>query len=117
MALLSNKHLRKILDFLNSDPSFSRLTEDEKRMLAQVCTVQEFGPGEQILREGEVSDWMFIVINGKVAATDQFGNRTTAKRGAILGGVGLLYGQKQISGAKAVDRVTCLALGKSSLER
>merc|ERR1719487_2190135 len=60
---------------------------------------------------------MFIVLGGKVTARDHFGNKTTAKRGAILGGMGLLYGQRQIAGAKAADRVTCLALGKSSLER
>merc|ERR550514_2212062 len=87
-------------------------------MLAHSCTVQEFNNGEQILREGEVGDWMFIVLGGKVTATDHFGNKTTAKRGAILGGMGLLYGQRQIAGAKAAeDRCSCLALGKSGLER
>eukprot|EP00746_Dinoflagellata_sp_MGD_P085157 gnl/MRDRNA2_/MRDRNA2_33732_c0_seq1.p1 gnl/MRDRNA2_/MRDRNA2_33732_c0~~gnl/MRDRNA2_/MRDRNA2_33732_c0_seq1.p1 ORF type:complete len:943 (-),score=211.95 gnl/MRDRNA2_/MRDRNA2_33732_c0_seq1:16-2844(-) len=117
MALLSGRHLAKAMGFLNSDSNFSKLKEEEKKLLAAACSVQEFGTGDQILREGEVGDWMFIVMVGKVVTTDQFGNKTTRKAGAILGGMGLMYSKKQIFGAKAVDKVTCLALGKSSLER
>lgn len=117
MHLLSGRHLAKAMGFLNSDSNFSKLKEEEKKLLAAACTVQEFAPGDQILREGEVGDWMFIVISGKVTTTDQFGNKTSRKAGAILGGMGLMYSKRQIFGAKAVDKVTCLALGKSSLER
>ena len=31
--------------------------------------------GEQIVREGEVGDWMFIVIEGSVQTVDRFGNQ------------------------------------------
>lgn len=117
MALLSGRHLAKAMGFLNSDSNFSKLKDEEKKLLAGACSVQEFAAGDQILREGEVGDWMFIVMVGKVVTTDQFGNKTNRKTGAILGGMGLMYSKRQIFGAKAVDKVTCLALGKSSLER
>ena len=56
MDKLSQKHEKKAMDFLNADANFKAMTEDQKRILAGACTVQTFGRGEQILREGEVGD-------------------------------------------------------------
>ena len=42
-----------------------------------MSTVQEYNSGDTILREGEVSEWMFIVMSGKVMTRDAFGNYNT----------------------------------------
>jgi len=118
MDSLRDKHLTKVRGFLDSDPTFGVLAEKERDVLASVCTVQTFLKGEQILREGEVGDWMFIIIDGIVSTVDQFGNAAMKQPGFILGSTGLMYMKRQIHGAKAhSSQVTCLALGKSSLER
>lgn len=117
MKKLNGKHLSKVKGFLDSDPSFQVLREEERDLLAGVCSVQIFQRGEQILREGEVGDWMFIVAEGNVATVDQYGNMVVKHPGTILGSTGLMYTKRQICGTKAVDQVTCLALGKSHIER
>jgi len=48
--------------------------------------------------------------------TDTDGNFTVKSPGTILGSAGMIMKQ-QISGARAIDRVTCLALARHSLER
>jgi cGMP-dependent protein kinase len=117
MEKLSDKHVATALGFLDSDPNFSKMMPEDRKKLADACTVQVFGRNEQILREGEVGDWMFIVIEGNVQTVDRHGNAVVKKPGTILGSAGLMYTKQQVSGAKAIDNVMCLALGKSQLER
>mmetsp|Transcript_4720 Transcript_4720/g.17838 ORF Transcript_4720/g.17838 Transcript_4720/m.17838 type:complete len:962 (+) Transcript_4720:82-2967(+) len=118
MEKLSSKHVQRAMDFFSHDQTFKTLAPEDQSTLARACSVQVFGRGEQILREGEVGDWMFIVIEGTVQTVDRFGNQAVKKPGTLLGSAGLMYGAKaQVAGAKAIDNVTCLALGKTALER
>mmetsp|Transcript_19339 Transcript_19339/g.60805 ORF Transcript_19339/g.60805 Transcript_19339/m.60805 type:complete len:937 (-) Transcript_19339:160-2970(-) len=117
MHKLSDKHLQRAMRFLQMDPTFSTMKEDEQRLLAGACSVQMFRRGEQILRAGEVSPCMFILIEGSVQIVDEYGNSDMKKPGTILGGAAVMYSKQQAFGAKAVDAVKCLALGKLSLER
>ncbi|CAE7767944.1 egl-4, partial [Symbiodinium necroappetens] len=45
-----------------------------------------------------------------------FGNSEIRKPGTLLGSSGVMYSSLTCSGATAVDKVTCLALGRKSLE-
>jgi len=117
MHKLSDKHLQRAMRFLKMDPTFSSMKEDEQKLLAGACSVQMFRRGAEILRAGEVSPCMFIIIEGSVQVVDRYGNSEVKKPGTILGGAALMYSKQQALGAKAVDAVTCLALGKLSLER
>jgi len=117
MAKLHNKQLSNVRGFLDSDPTFSCLKEEERDMLASTCSVQAFRKGDQILREGDVGDWMFIVMEGTVATIDQFGYTAVKRMGTILGSAGLMYTKRQIFSAAAIDNVVCLALGKIHVKR
>lgn len=117
MDKLAEKHLATALGFLDSDSNFCHMKPEERKLLAGACSVQVFGRNEQILREGEVGDWMFIVIEGNVQTVDRHGNAVAKKPGTIIGSAGMMYGKQQVTGAKAIDNVICLALAKSQLER
>lgn len=116
MEQLSEKNFRKAMVFLSSDPTFGGMSDDERKTLAGACSVQTFSSHEVILREGEVGDWMFIVMEGVVQTTDRYGNSSVKKPGTLLGAAGLIYHRSQQSAAKAVENVTCLALGKCHVE-
>ena len=65
------------LEFFEADPTYRHMSKEEKSLLATACTVQNFAAGDVILREGEVGEWMFIVIEGTVKSVDQpLGRRT-----------------------------------------
>ncbi|CAJ1362555.1 unnamed protein product [Effrenium voratum] len=116
MQHLSSKSMKRALEFFESDATFRHMSKEEKSILSTACSVQNFASGETILREGEVGEWMFIVIDGTVKIVDQFGNSEMKKCGALLGSSGVMYSSLHCSGASAVDKVTCLALGRKSLE-
>lgn len=117
MERLSSKHLKRAMTFFESDPTFKHLTEEQKSRFAGVCSELMFRPGQEILREGEVGDWMFIVTSGTIHTTDKHGNSAIKKAGTLLGCVGYLYDRHQGIRAKALDKVTCLSFGRDSLER
>lgn len=98
MEQLSAKNMKRALEFFESDSTFRHMSKEEKSILSTACSVQNFAAGEVILREGEVGEWMFIVTEGTVKIVDQ------------------MYSSLNCSGATAVDKVTCLALGRKSLE-
>mmetsp|Transcript_40373 Transcript_40373/g.72498 ORF Transcript_40373/g.72498 Transcript_40373/m.72498 type:complete len:947 (-) Transcript_40373:74-2914(-) len=116
MEQLRAKTVQKAQKFFDSDPNFSLMSQDERNTLAAACSIQNFHQGEQILREGEVGEWMFIVLDGTVQIVDPYGNTFAKRTGSIIGGLGLISSQ-QFASAVAVDKVTCVALGTKSLER
>ena len=58
------------LEFFEADPNYRHMSKEEKSVLATACSVQNFAAGDVILREGEVGEWMFIVIEGTVKTVD-----------------------------------------------
>ncbi|CAE8630771.1 unnamed protein product, partial [Polarella glacialis] len=117
MDIMSKKHFQRAARFLEHDPTFSHLTEQERNGLAGACTVQVFAAGDEILREGDVGNWMFIIVEGVVQTVDQFGNTARATAGSLLGSAAVMYTNQQVLGATAMDNVTCFAMGKYALER
>ncbi len=67
------------LDFFESDPMYRHMSKEEKSILSTACSVQNFAAGEVILREGEVGEWMFIVIEGTVKIVDQLRGKNRKK--------------------------------------
>jgi len=115
MDHLANQGTTKAMNFLNTDSNFNGLTEEDRRHLASVCSVQKFTDGQEILREGEVGDWMFIVMSGSVRHGQNGKEVEIFGSSPIIGSVGLMYGKRQAYSARAVGKVVCLALAKSAL--
>ena len=59
---------------------FRHMSKEEKSILSTACSVQNFAAGEVILREGEVGEWMFIVIEGTVKIVDQLPGNVCLKK-------------------------------------
>jgi cGMP-dependent protein kinase len=110
MDTLSIHNNTKALTFFKSDMDFCNLSEDHRKLLASNCSVQRFLDGQEVLREGEIANWVFIIISGKVANEDH-----TMISGSVVGSANLIYGKRQTSSVWAVGPVICLSLGKHAL--
>jgi serine/threonine protein phosphatase PrpC len=60
------KRLGQKREVLAKMPLFSRLTERELLRVMQAFEVREYKDGEQVIREGDKGDELFIVLEGKV---------------------------------------------------
>ena len=76
---LNEKSIVRIMAFLEQDANMSKLSQEERASFAYCSNIQEYNAGDTILREGEVSEWMYIVMAGKVMTRDAFGNYNTAR--------------------------------------
>jgi len=114
---LSSTQTLRAETYFRSDPNFCGLPAADMHKLATACSVQQFPDGDEILREGEVGNWMFVIIAGKAIPTDDRLAHLFQKSGCVLGSLGLMYDKRQPMGARARGEVTCLALARSSLNK
>jgi CRP/FNR family cyclic AMP-dependent transcriptional regulator len=66
----------------------------ESLLDAYLVSEEEFAPGEAIIQEGTMGDWIYLLMEGKAKVTKQTTSGTVVmenlKEGAIFGEIGLL---------------------------
>lgn len=88
--------------------AYPRLSDDQIATLDAGGARRVVDTGETLVREGERSDYFFVILSGKVAVTttDDAGNRHVARvhgPGRFLGELGDLEGQAAFYTAEAVE--------------
>jgi len=118
MRLVHSKKIDASLQFIESTPPFSRLSATDQRHLASICIAQDFQKKEVLVRVGEMSQWMFIIMSGKVMLTDKLHNRVnTLKTGDLVGSFAFLNGTRHRVTATALEHVQCLSIGRATFQR
>jgi thioredoxin reductase (NADPH) len=94
--------------------AFPRLSEDQIDTLAAHGERRTTQPDEVLFREGERCDEFFVILSGKVAAVQGFGQDARIIRvhgaGRFLGELGLLEGQPAFSSAVVMEPGEVLAV-------
>jgi len=118
LARAKERMLNDTLGFLNSHDTFSKLSIEEKMMLANALTSQTFEPGTELINENVsiTAEWMFLVQSGTVEVTDHYRNRKALGEGATISGQKMPYGQKAVV-AKALTSVKVFAIGYQVINR
>lgn len=116
MDELSTKHLALSLGFFDNDPKFAGVSPDDRKKLARLCSVQVFARETHIIRQGEVDDWMFIVLDGNVQISSGL-THEIMKPGSLLGSTGFMYTNHQVYSAKAINTVMCASFSRAQLEQ
>jgi len=55
------------MQFLEQVPLMKRLPKDQHPLVASVCTIQDFAPGEQIIKQNDRGDEFFVIKNGEAS--------------------------------------------------
>lgn len=109
-----NKHI-----LLKSVPAFSRLTEDQLRVLAASMGTQTFERGETIFHQGSIGSVLYIIVTGQVRiyTISQAGQELSVKvfcDGDFFGEMALLDGQPRAASAEAMVSTTSLTLHRAT---
>ena len=105
------------IEALKQVPLFSRMDDDELRGIRAIMDVATHAPGATLMREGEVGDHFFVVVEGTVRfhvenaegrdlVVDEVG------AGGFFGELSMLTGEPRSARVTAADRVTTLALDR-----
>lgn len=101
--------VEKIL-FLKSIDLFSQIPGEDLSQIAQITDEVQFEEGDEVFREGEPGDSLYLVIEGKIRI--HRGGNEVATLGArqVFGEMALLDSDARSATAGAISVVTCLRI-------
>jgi len=85
--------------FDTANPPFDRLTYQEAEELGAMLDIGYFGPGELIVRKGQPSEWLHVMIKGSVEDRDENGLQ------AVLGPKDSFDSRSVVHGAAGEDYI------------
>jgi MFS family permease len=100
------------LAILNEVPMFAPLSVAAKEHVAASLTRLEAGPGTNIIREGEVGDRFYLLVDGEVEITQGGRSFGTRGRGAYFGEIALLRDVPRTATVIARTDVELYVLGR-----
>jgi len=103
---------------LDRIPMFASLSEADRTALAGLLVPRRYEAGQQVFREGEPGQEMFVVESGRVAVTalDERGGEirlSVLARGAFFGEISLLDGGPRTAAVRALEPVSLLTLERN----
>jgi CRP/FNR family transcriptional regulator, cyclic AMP receptor protein len=112
----------QIYDMIGHSKFFDDFSRDDVQMLAAFMQVYRAEPGNVIIREGDIDDYMLLVIQGKVdiVKTDKRGAiqpMTSVGPGMTLGEMSMIDGEPRFATCIAVEATTFAVLSRDSMVR
>ena len=109
-------------DLLRTTPIFSRLSPDDRRKIAAVATVREFGRGETIFEQESASDAFYAITAGRVKIFKMMSNGKDVileifGPGDPLGAVATYMGRPFPACAAALEDTTCVVIPRADFFR
>ncbi len=95
---------------------FRILSEQEQHYLAEHAKLRVFGPGELVVREGEVGDSLFVVLRGELSVRQGQTPIGALQRCDFFGEMSLLTGALRQATVEAMEEVWLLEVSKEVLE-
>lgn len=129
-ALLTTTRIITLWDVLylklGKDPHktisiFENLRPSQAKIVALMGELRSFPRGQPIVRQGEVGNEMFVVINGRAEALINSGGQTRRlgefKRGDVFGEMGLIRRHKRTADVVATEDMEVMAMDERFLAR
>jgi len=106
---------------LQSTHLFDALPQESLRALAAACGQRALGPGEVLMRQGEMGDRLYVVVEGRLTVTARDDDGATlllgeARQGEFVGEGALLEGATRMATVTAASAATLIELSRVALD-
>lgn len=113
-------HVSRIEAIIERIRLFADFTAEEAALLAQYMTCYRAAPGTEIIREGEASDFMLLILDGEVEIVKRAPNEmperlALAGPGKTLGEMSLIDGEPRFASCIALSETTFAVLDRAAL--
>jgi len=116
-----NQNLRdvtsEILPPISDLHLFSSLGMTELRTIINISQSANFEPNAIIFKEGDSPDYFYIVANGSVQLTNQYGLNEILGAGDFFGEMALMTSHPRQATAQAIGKLKCLIFSKEELTK
>ena len=118
----ADKMVPEIFEKLGHSKFFNDFTEDNVEQLSTFMQVYKAEPGQTIIQEGDVDDFMVFIIEGRVniVKTDAHGESrpmSIVGPGATLGEMSMIDGEPRFATCLAIDTTIFSVLSRDSMVR
>ncbi|HPP88675.1 MAG TPA: cyclic nucleotide-binding domain-containing protein [bacterium] len=104
------------IDIFKKNQIFENLTDNELKLIENICKIQNIPENENIFEEGAPSDDIFILLKGKVAIEIQLQVKTdkaqvhTVEEGQVFGEFGLIDREARSASADTLKDSTVIRI-------
>ena len=84
------KNIEHIAQKLMLHPLFVGMLDDELKKIAEIVEIEEYAPGDEIIREGEIGDALYVIESGEVEIIKQVSGAGTKKIATLSGEISLI---------------------------
>jgi hypothetical protein len=93
---------------------FREIPAQELELMARLCTVVHFAPGERFISQGDGSDGLYILVDGEVEVSkNDLGVVNVSKAGDVIGEMGVLANQVRAANCTALVETTALHIDQT----
>ena len=96
------------LELMRSIPLFAEVGKRDLKRLSESAVVRQYGPGDEIVEEGQRGVGMFVIVEGEVEATRQGTKVADLVTGTYFGELALFEDAPRNATVRAKTDVTCL---------
>jgi CRP/FNR family transcriptional regulator, cyclic AMP receptor protein len=111
-------------NWLHDSPLLEDCTPEEADILGAAMVLVRAQPGQVLVTEGDVGDWMMLVLSGTVdvtrrigAAGDEIVRLAVIRAGAALGEMSMLDGEPRYTTCTAIDTVEAGVMTRAAIAR
>lgn len=116
-ALKKFMRQRLLSNVMGSSPLFAPFGKKERRALVEKFRSREVKKGDAIIREGDRSDGLYIVLSGEVAVRKGGQELARLKEGELFGEMSLLQKTAATATVSAAKNTTVLRLPRDDFDR
>lgn len=108
---------RLLANLMNSAALFKPFTKSERRDLVQRFRARDAVPGEVLIREGQPSDGLYVVLTGEVSVAVGGRQVATLREGQVFGEMSLLTRSPTSATVKTTRRTSFLRLPREDFDQ
>lgn len=117
LKMLSTRNFTENRAFLESVKIFEMLTEAQKTMITNALVVESFVDGQNIVKEGEKGDVLYIIKQGRAKVVIRGTVIRELSKGDYFGERALLYDEPRSATITSVGPTICVSIGRDLLQK
>lgn len=112
------KEDEELIQKLRLMPALKCLSENDLGGVLSLSRIQNFDAGEIIIKEGQYDNWIYFLIEGKLAI-EKRGEPIgmLQERGDIFGEMGIIDGSPRSATIRAIEKTVCFSMDASYIDR
>ena len=106
-----------LINILRNISIFKNLRDEQIAKMIDISTLKDFSAGDTIIKTGDPSSELFLIISGEFEVRNSLQKLATLKDSDIIGEMGIFTGEPRSADVQATRSSSVLVIAKNDLEK